>query len=54
MGALIGPTLGRGASLIYGYPASQAALARLDPQEPRAAQRFELYARRDRARQRLP
>jgi lysyl-tRNA synthetase class 2 len=44
MGSVIGPTLGRGAlTFIYGYPASQAALARLDPQEPRAAQRFELY-----------
>ncbi|HUL18251.1 MAG TPA: EF-P lysine aminoacylase EpmA [Steroidobacteraceae bacterium] len=45
MGAQIGPTLGHGGlTFVYGYPASQAALARLDPQEPRAAQRFELYA----------
>ena len=44
MGLVIGPALGRGAlTFIYGYPASQAALARLDPQDPRAAQRFELY-----------
>ncbi len=45
MGAQIGPTLGRGGlTFVYGYPASQAALARLDPQDPRTAQRFELYA----------
>lgn len=44
MGALIGPTLGHQAPLfIHGYPASQAALARLDPADPRTAQRFELY-----------
>jgi len=44
MGLVIGPALGRGAlTFIYGYPASQAALARLDPQDPRAAKRFELY-----------
>ena len=44
MGALIGPRLGRGAlTFLQGYPASQAALARLDPADPRVAQRFELY-----------
>jgi elongation factor P--(R)-beta-lysine ligase len=44
MGALIGPRLGREAlTFIHGYPASQAALARLDPADPRFAQRFELY-----------
>jgi lysyl-tRNA synthetase class 2 len=44
MGALIGPRLGHEAlTFIHGYPASQAALARLDPQDPRTAQRFELY-----------
>jgi lysyl-tRNA synthetase class 2 len=44
MGAVIGPALGQEAlTFIYGYPASQAALARLDPQDPRTAQRFELY-----------
>jgi len=44
MGVGIGPRLGRGAlSFIHGYPATQAALARLDPEEPRAALRFELY-----------
>jgi elongation factor P--(R)-beta-lysine ligase len=40
----LGPRLGRGAlTFIHGYPASQAALARLDPQDPRTALRFELY-----------
>jgi len=40
----IGPQLGRGTlTFLYGYPASQAALARLDPQDPRVAQSFELY-----------
>lgn len=44
MGAVIGPRLGSNAlTFVYGYPASQAALARLDPQDPRAALRFELY-----------
>lgn len=44
MGAVIGPRLGRGTlTFLHGYPASQAALARLDPADPRVAQRFELY-----------
>ncbi len=44
MGALVGPRLGHGTlSFVHGYPASQAALARLDPSEPRSARRFELY-----------
>ncbi|MDE2262478.1 MAG: EF-P lysine aminoacylase GenX [Gammaproteobacteria bacterium] len=44
MGTVIGPRLGReGLTFVHGYPASQAALARLDPADPRAAQRFELY-----------
>jgi lysyl-tRNA synthetase class 2 len=44
MGAVIGPALGHETlTFIYGYPASQAALARLDPQDPRTAHRFELY-----------
>ena len=44
MGALVGPRLGRGAlTFVHGYPATQAALACLDPQDPRAARRFELY-----------
>ena len=44
MGALVGPRLGRGAlTFVHGYPATQAALARLDPHEPGTALRFELY-----------
>ena len=44
MGAVIGPRLGHEAlTFIHGYPASQAALARLDPADPQFAQRFELY-----------
>jgi lysyl-tRNA synthetase class 2 len=45
MGALVGPRLGAGAlTFVHGYPATQAALARLDPGDPRTARRFELYA----------
>jgi lysyl-tRNA synthetase class 2 len=45
MAAKVGPSLGRnGLAFVYGYPASQAALARLDPEDARAAQRFELYS----------
>jgi elongation factor P--(R)-beta-lysine ligase len=44
MGAVIGPSLGHdGLVFVHGYPASQAALARLDPDDARVAQRFELY-----------
>ena len=44
MGTVVGPQLGQGGmTFVYAYPASQAALARLDPGDPRAAQRFELY-----------
>jgi elongation factor P--(R)-beta-lysine ligase len=44
MGAVVGPRLGRGAlTFVHRYPASQAALARLDPADPRMALRFELY-----------
>jgi lysyl-tRNA synthetase class 2 len=44
MAAHIGPRLGRKAlTFIHRYPASQAALARLDPTDPRTALRFELY-----------
>jgi len=44
MGSLVGPRLGRQRlTFVHGYPASQAALARLDPLDPRVAQRFELY-----------
>jgi lysyl-tRNA synthetase class 2 len=46
MGALVGPRLGRNAlTFIHGYPASQAALARLNPDDPRTALRFELYCK---------
>jgi lysyl-tRNA synthetase class 2 len=44
MGAVIGPRLGMNAlTFVHGYPASQAALARLDPHDSRVALRFELY-----------
>jgi elongation factor P--(R)-beta-lysine ligase len=44
MGASIGPRLGSNSlTFVHSYPATQAALARLDPQDPRAALRFELY-----------
>ena len=44
MGVGVGPRLGAGSlTFIHGYPASQAALARLDPRDARAALRFELY-----------
>jgi elongation factor P--(R)-beta-lysine ligase len=46
MGAIIGPRLGRNAlTFIHDYPATQAALARLNPDDPRAALRFELYCK---------
>ncbi len=31
-------------TILYGYPASMAALARLDPEDPRRALRFEVFA----------
>jgi elongation factor P--(R)-beta-lysine ligase len=41
----IGPRLGSTAlTLLHHYPASQAALAQLDAEDPRTALRFELYA----------
>jgi lysyl-tRNA synthetase class 2 len=44
MGAVVGPRLGANAlTFVHGYPATQAALARLDTRDPRAALRFELY-----------
>jgi len=44
MATRIGPELGKNTlTFVHGYPASQAALARLDPDDPRAALRFELY-----------
>jgi lysyl-tRNA synthetase class 2 len=46
MGACIGPRLGKdGPVFVHRYPASQAALARLDPGDARVALRFELYLR---------
>lgn len=33
-------------TLLYGYPAAMAALARLDPADPRVAERFEVYVGR--------
>ena len=46
MGVHIGPKLGRdGLQFVTEFPASQAALARLDGQDPRVARRFELYWR---------
>ena len=41
----IEPRLGFGrATVLHGYPVSEAALARVDPSDPRVAERFELYA----------
>ena len=40
---LLEPRLAGRAVFIHGFPAAQAALARLDPDDPRTAQRFELY-----------
>jgi lysyl-tRNA synthetase class 2 len=46
VGARVGPALGFHAlTFVHRYPASQAALARLDPADPRVALRFELYYR---------
>ena len=40
----IEPLLGQGRlTFVHDYPASQAALARLNPQDPRVSERFELY-----------
>ena len=44
VGAQVGPALGASAlTFVHRYPASQAALARLDATDPRLALRFELY-----------
>jgi lysyl-tRNA synthetase class 2 len=44
VGAQVGPALGSSAlTFLHRYPASQAALARLDAADPRVALRFELY-----------
>ena len=41
----IEPNLGQGrATILYEYPAAEAALARPAPHDPRVAERFELYA----------
>jgi lysyl-tRNA synthetase class 2 len=46
VGARVGPALGANAlTFLHRYPASQAALARLDPADARVALRFELYFR---------
>jgi elongation factor P--(R)-beta-lysine ligase len=46
MGAAIGPKLGRNSlTFVHDYPASQAALARLNPRDSRTALRFELYCK---------
>jgi lysyl-tRNA synthetase class 2 len=46
MGAQVGPALGADSlTFIHRYPASQAALARLDANDSRVALRFELYHR---------
>jgi lysyl-tRNA synthetase class 2 len=46
VGARVGPALGASAlTFVHRYPASQAALARLDPDDDRLALRFELYHR---------
>jgi lysyl-tRNA synthetase class 2 len=44
VGAQVGPALGAdGLTFMHRYPATQAALARLDADDPRVALRFELY-----------
>lgn len=44
MGLHIEPLLAtQGPTFIYDFPASQSALAQLDPNNPKVAQRFELY-----------
>jgi lysyl-tRNA synthetase class 2 len=46
MAGVVGPRLGAGTlCFVHGYPATQAALARLDPDDARIARRFELYHR---------
>ena len=43
---LVEPKLGEdGPEFLYDYPASQAALARIRPDDPPVAERFELYIR---------
>jgi len=46
MGTVIGPKLGHSSlTFVFNYPASQAALARVHPLDPRWALRFELYCK---------
>jgi lysyl-tRNA synthetase class 2 len=46
VGSRVGPALGKDSlTFLHRYPASQAALARLDADDPRVALRFELYHR---------
>jgi lysyl-tRNA synthetase class 2 len=46
MASTLGPSLGeQRLCFLHRYPASQAALARTDPSDPRLAMRFELYFR---------
>jgi elongation factor P--(R)-beta-lysine ligase len=46
MGVVVGPRLGRDSlTFVYNYPATQAALARINPDDPRTALRFELYCK---------
>jgi len=46
VGARVGPALGaHSLTFLHRYPATQAALARLDPEDARLALRFELYHR---------
>jgi lysyl-tRNA synthetase class 2 len=44
LGEVVGPTLGHeGPLMVYDYPASRAALARVRPGDPPLAERFEVY-----------
>jgi lysyl-tRNA synthetase class 2 len=44
LSTVVGPRLGRGGlTFLHEYPASQAALARLKPDDPKVAERFEIY-----------
>jgi lysyl-tRNA synthetase class 2 len=46
MGVVVGPRLGQNSlTFVHDYPATQAALARLNPHDPRTAWRFELYCK---------
>ena len=46
MGTVVGPKLGHTSlTFVFNYPASQAALARVNPLDPRVALRFELYCK---------